>query len=486
MFDIDPQILRNHEELSPAFADFVRFARSHPECLQPISAQGHAAVPEYFQSYPYPVQSWPAFISGPKLEELRRVTVGLCRLLKSVPQRFFNNDPGQIAEFLGYSVELVRYMLQDPNGLELAISRGDFIDTEHGPQCVEYNFSSGLGGWQLDGLQGVWLQAAWFQEFLQTAGFEVRYRSPIFELFRYATQVAILRGLGSEGRLNMALLIPPADGCTAEEIEARRSVIAHADRIYQEYLKQEGAGLQGGLVSATEDELEALPEGVFVQGKRIHVLFEYGIDLRRRDITHLFRQGKVQDFNGPAYLLINDKRLLALLSHWSDSDLFSTAERDLIQRSIPWTRVVQDDFTDFRGERKFLPDVLEDCREQLVIKKGSSSRGLDIYIGSRTPADEWQEACDRALEDGSWIVQERIQPKPLLFVADGKPTAHDVVWGHFVFGDRYAGTFLRMIPMGKVGVVNSARGAREAMLLEVSDPQPDGSRPESGSRGVKL
>lgn len=469
MFDLDPRVLSHHDELSPSFAEFVRFARSHPECQRPISVQDHPAVPDYFRAYPYPVQSWPAFISEPKLEELRRVTVGLCQLLKSVPERFFGNDADQISQFLGFPPALVRYMLQEPTGLEVAISRGDFIDSERGLQCIEYNFSAGLGGWQLDGLQGVWLEAPWLQEFLNQSSLEVRYRSPIFELFRYASEVAIKRGLGGEGVLNMALLVPPAAGRTAEELEAMHFIIAHAGRLYRQYLERHGQGLQGELVDAGEDDLEALPEGVFLRGKRIHVLFEYSVDLRRTDIHYLFRQGKVQDFNGPAYLLINDKRLLALLSQWVDSDLFTSAERDLIRQCVPWTRLVREEFTDFCGAREFLPDLLEDHREQLVIKKGASSRGQDIFVGLHTPESEWRDACDHALETGGWIVQERVAPKPLLFVADGQPVVHDVVWGHFVFGERYGGTFLRMVPAGKAGVVNSARGAREAMLLEVLD-----------------
>ncbi|MCB1054968.1 MAG: hypothetical protein KDD11_05580 [Acidobacteria bacterium] len=478
MFEVDPTVLENHDELSPVFADFVRFARSKPECQRPISVEGHPAVPDYFRAYPYPVQSWPAFISRQKLEELERVTVGLAKLLKSLPARFFGNDADQISDFLGFPPDLVRYMLQAPMGLDEAITRGDFIDGENGLQCIEYNFSAGLGGWQLDGLQKVWLEAPWFREFLEESGCEVRYRSPIYELFRYATEVAVGRGLAEDGVLNMALLVPSPAGRTAQELEAMHFIIAHAGRLYRQYLERYGDGLCGELLDVSEEQLEARPEGVYLGDRRIHVLFEYSVDLRRTDIHSLFRQGKIWDFNGPAYLLINDKRLLALLSRWVDSDLFTVEERELIRRSVPWTRLIGDEFTEFHGARVFLPDLLEDHREALVIKKGSSSRGQDIYVGSYTSEGEWRDACDRALESGGWIVQERVAPKPLLFVADGRPVAHDVVWGHFVFGERYGGSFLRMVPNGKAGVVNSARGAREAMLLEVVGPEtgPQGAR----------
>ncbi len=467
-FNIDTEITTPYVALSSVSESFLEFAACNPECQRTVELRGHPQVPEFFRTYPFPMQSWPVFVSGPKLEELRTVPRALVRLFKSVPERFFGNNPQRIADFLGFEVELVRYMLEQPNGLEWAVARGDFIESADGLKCIEFNFSARLGGWQPEIVQGVWLKAPWMERFLDEVGYEARYRSPIMELYRHAARVSRERGLGSAGELNAAFIMPPegVDG-TQGEAEIRRQMIEHFARLYRRFLAEEGEGMEGALVGCMPADLEARPEGVIAHGLRIHVLFEYGYDLHRRDIHRLFRQGKVQDFNGPAYELINDKRLMALLSQWADSGLFDAEERRLLERHLPWTRLLEAEFTKYRGEREYLPDLLEEHRERLVLKGGDSFGGNAVVVGHRTDPDRWRALCDEALEEGSWIAQEWVQPSPMAFVVAGEPLPHDVIWGHFVFGDRYAGSFLRMMPQGRAGVVNSSQGAVEGLVFEV-------------------
>ena len=48
---------------------------------------------------------------------------------------------------------------------------------------------------------------------------------------------------------------------------------------------------------------------------------------------------------------------------------------------------------------------------------------------------------------------------------------HEVVWGLFVFGQEYAGGFLRIIPKTEniKGIINTARGAYETVFFEVDE-----------------
>ena len=47
---------------------------------------------------------------------------------------------------------------------------------------------------------------------------------------------------------------------------------------------------------------------------------------------------------------------------------------------------------------------------------------------------------------------------------------HHAVWGLFVFGSRYNGGFVRMLPeKGNQGVINSHQGAEESIILEVEE-----------------
>jgi hypothetical protein len=66
-------------------------------------------------------------------------------------------------------------------------------------------------------------------------------------------------------------------------------------------------------------------------------------------------------------------------------------------------------------------------------------------------------------------VQEHVESRPYLYQLGEQGSAvHDVIWGLFCFGNLYGGAFLRMLPKGSGdGVINSARGATEGILLEV-------------------
>jgi hypothetical protein len=70
-----------------------------------------------------------------------------------------------------------------------------------------------------------------------------------------------------------------------------------------------------------------------------------------------------------------------------------------------------------------------------------------------------------------WLVQECVDSHPFIFQRgedDYEP--HDGAWGFFVFGDRYAGGWTRVLPSSnKKGVVNAHQGAQMAMIFEVDE-----------------
>jgi hypothetical protein len=171
--------------------------------------------------------------------------------------------------------------------------------------------------------------------------------------------------------------------------------------------------------------------------------------------------------------VLSHKINLALLSDLEGSDLWSDEERAVIRTHIPWTRLVTDDFVDYQGERVYLPDILASERDRMVLKLGLSRQGTDVHAGRFTPAGRWQELGRAALEQGGWIVQEfqECLRWPFLHPDGGTVVPHDVVWGIFIFGSHYGGGFLRVLPAGRAGVLNTLRGAKPSVLLEVAEPE---------------
>jgi len=124
----------------------------------------------------------------------------------------------------------------------------------------------------------------------------------------------------------------------------------------------------------------------------------------------------------------------------------------------------------FEDRTVFLPDLLRERREQMVLKKARSRGGSHVVLGRFAAPEEWEATLAEALESGDWVAQEHVASYPYLF-QDGAYgcSPHDVVWGFFVFGSTPGGEIIRAQPRHLGGIVNLTRGASEGILLEV-DP----------------
>jgi hypothetical protein len=76
-----------------------------------------------------------------------------------------------------------------------------------------------------------------------------------------------------------------------------------------------------------------------------------------------------------------------------------------------------------------------------------------------------------ALNEKTWLVQEYIKPQEYWYQINQNDIAlHEVVYGLFVFGQSYAGGFVRLLPSdNKKGVVNCSQGASESTILVIDE-----------------
>jgi hypothetical protein len=140
----------------------------------------------------------------------------------------------------------------------------------------------------------------------------------------------------------------------------------------------------------------------------------------------------------------------------------SAAERALVRRYLPWTRVLTDRRTT-HGERTIdLVRFAVDHRESLVLKAGIGMSGRQVLIGHDATGSEWESAVTAAATTGTSIVQEFVLPRTcrLAMIADGDDEAHDAdvapVLGPFLFGGRPAGILARFFGDGRTGIVSVA------------------------------
>ncbi len=467
-FSIMPDVLAAHADLSAASRHFVEAVERHPEWLKPVEYPTTASpeIPEWALQMMYPLQSWPTYLDAAKVREIETATTAITALVEQVPERLFDRDPERVARYFNETPARAAVLLEPPDLSSAMAARTDFVIAEEGLQILEVNLSARLGGWELRFWEGYCRNRPGLAELFAPLGLEPRYRDPLRSLFGHLAANAIAAGLAANGEINLVLLRAP------HELDAvSPDAVAYLRGLFHEVLGEQEPGLSGTLVFGAFPESFEIRRGkLFLRnGKRVHALYEFGTALAPIDVYLLGKGGHLQVYNGPLQRFGGDKRCLALLSQHAAGDRFEAAERELIERHLPWSREWIAGPADYQGERHDLSALLRGRRESFVLKKGWSFEGRDVVVGRFTPKEEWERLLDETLAAGGWLVQEWVESRPYLYQHGEKGTAiHSVIWGTFCLGGRYGGGFLRMVPKGRGdGVINSARGATEGYIFEV-------------------
>ncbi len=461
--EISEAVKTNHLHLSRTAAELLEFIRKNPVYFD-RGELSEVEVPAFMTGYDYPIQAWPTFVGGATLADLKRATMELPDLGFSIFERIFENDPVRICDYYQLHSPMVTSLyLLGPDTIPSAMVRTDMICNAKGFRCLEINMSSLLGGWHIPYYERALRQTKLLQHFQEEAGIEFVSINPIATLFTHMVEDTLKRGLGKEGRLDIAVITPGL------EDEDTRSFFK---KLYASVLREMDIGLEGEVeIRLYEDGFHERDGRLFCGDQQVHAILVYNADEPPRVITRLMRNGKVSVYNNAVTDLLGDKRNLALLSQNQDSRIFSARERDLIRNCIPWSRELKPGKTEYEGEVVRLPDFLLSHRERFVIKKGESLGGADVYIGKFLGATYWERRVREAMEMGGWMVQEFEESSAYLYQrGESGCCVQDVIWGMYKFGDRYGGGFLRMMPKDEGdGVINAARGAEEGLIFEVYD-----------------
>lgn len=106
--------------------------------------------------------------------------------------------------------------------------------------------------------------------------------------------------------------------------------------------------------------------------------------------------------------ILHKKASLAVLSDEVNASMFPTDERLAIAHGVPWTRVVADRTTTWRGAAVDLVRLILDLREWLVLKPNDDYGGKGITLGWTVDNAAWEVAVKTALATPH-IVQERVE-----------------------------------------------------------------------------
>lgn len=122
-----------------------------------------------------------------------------------------------------------------------------------------------------------------------------------------------------------------------------------------------------------------------------------------------YRAGKVCMVNSFRGKLVHKKAIFAVLTNERYRHLFDEAEQSAIAAHVPWTRVFRDEKTVNHGSEIHLVEWTRANSQKLVLKPNDDYGGHGIYIGWNTSSSEWDDAIAAALDDGDYLIQERVK-----------------------------------------------------------------------------
>lgn len=161
------------------------------------------------------------------------------------------------------------------------------------------------------------------------------------------------------------------------------------------------------------------------------------------DVVRAVRDNAVCMINPFRCKILYKKASFAVLGDERNEHYFTGAEKDVINAHIPWTRMVEERRTVYKGESIDLLPFIVEHKDRLVLKPNEDYGGRGIVLGWTVDTESWEKSVKAALQL-PYVVQERIvlptEPYPsyidgrVQFIDRQLDTAPFVFYGDFMDG----------------------------------------------------
>jgi hypothetical protein len=167
--------------------------------------------------------------------------------------------------------------------------------------------------------------------------------------------------------------------------------------------------------------------------------------------------------------IMHKKASFELLTDDAYARWFTSAERQAIRRSIPWTRRMANRRTTYYGRSVELVDFVRQNRARLVLKPNDDYGGHGVYLGPQLDERAWDNAIATALS-GDYVVQEAIdlhtEEFPIFSDRDWKVQPMFVDTNPFLFRGNVCGAMVRL---SSSPIVNVTSGGGETGFFVIED-----------------
>jgi glutathionylspermidine synthase len=466
--EVKPGVYSTHRDLSSCSARFLDFIKDNPESLR-RSHYNELVLNKNFLGH---LQPWPVFINQETRRKIKDASIKIFDLIISIPRRFFRYDFHKMSQYYEMPqdyIEIYFYGVDD-GYLKNLLGRGDFVFSPSGGiKCLEFNIGANLGGWELDLLGPLYENIPVIAKFLKENQVKIQPGQFFYTLLNHLIKGGLKQLSDSAAHqleLNAAIAFPQH---TADE---NSSVQKMLQMLYKDILKQEDSRFKGDLFFCDIDWLKPGKDFLMLEDKKIRLLVEMNAGDIPIRIMNAAENGNLLVYCGPVTPIIGNKLNLALLSKHENSNIFSAEEREAIRKYIPWTRKITPGETTYKDQKVSLKSFIASNKDRLVIKPALGLGGERVYLGPSVQEEKWHVLVEKAFQEKNWVVQEYLEPQSYLFQhGEYGCVEHNVAWGFFVFGSRYAGGWVRILPKTDGSrAINRMQGAEETIVLEVEEP----------------
>ncbi len=262
-------------------------------------------------------------------------------------------------------------------------------------KCVEYNAETPAGIGYADVLTEV------FQMLEPMKRFQQRYPTMgLPSLGKLSNSIlAAYKAWGGQGSPNIGIL------------DWREVPTLNEHEITRQYFESEGitARLADPRSLEYKDGKLLTDDGFHIQLIYKRVLFSelhnrMGID---NPIFRAYRDGNVFMTNSISAKMLAKKASLAFLSDERNSYLFNDMEKVAVEAHIPWTRVVEERTTRYKGETIDMLTFLSVNKDQFVVKPNDEYGGSGVMLGWECSQEVWDATLQVAMQTPH-VAQERV------------------------------------------------------------------------------
>jgi hypothetical protein len=380
----------------------------------------------------------PNFISTGQSLLLKRSVELMSRALTKFIGLYLKDS--QVREIMGFSEKEDELFRIDPGYANpLVVSRLDAFLTGDSLKFLEFNCDSPAGIAYADVLEEGFKLL--FQDFDFLKKYHIRYTR------RQDILLDSLLGCYGEFRSThrnlpekpVIAIVDWADVVTLSEFELHRRHFAdHGVRA----------------VIATPEDFSIRNGRALAAGEEVHLVYKRVITRELIEkweevgaFVEAIREGLVCCCNSFRSFIVGNKKVLSLITDPRFGGIFTAKERDLIRKTIPWTRILTDSTVEYFGRQVSLKTFIPENKDRLVLKPCNKYGGKDVYIGMATGQSVWEEVMEKHMDDCDWVVQDYVDIPTDEFPRSSGPAGFITKYiniNPFSLGGKYSGAITRV------------------------------------------